>query len=156
MRGCRMVARAGLGDNRVVVARCLTTDQVEMPPLAGEGTEAGLPHDAAQQQAVLSGVFGQLALGYELRFLSDVCLRSQMVHRRAHVQWLAVGVEYADVYSQSLVVQASAVGGVRHIVLLRRAFHGVPHFLLYGQRSGSVVDDEAVGGMFLAEQLLCL
>ena len=91
-----------------------------------------------------------------MRFLSDVCLRSQMVHRRAHVQWLAVGVEYADVYSQPIVVQASAVGGVRHIVLLRRAFHGVPHFLLYGQRAGGVVDDEAVGGMFLAEQLLCL
>jgi len=53
-------------------------------------------------------------------------------------------------------VQAAAARGVGDVDVFGGAFHCVPHLPLYGQGARRVVDDEAVAGMPLPQQVLCL
>ena len=79
-----------------------------------------------------------------------------MIDNSTHRDGVALGVGNAHIHRQSVVVQPTTVGGVRHIVLLTGALHHIPHLLLDVHGACSIEDDQVVIGMRLLQQLLRL
>lgn len=140
----------------VLLFGCLPADAVEVPPFTGKRAETGFFHHLAQESAVLQFVYGELAGSYQLFFFGDVCLLAKIIYGSTHWKWLPLCIDNADVYSHTVVVQATAARRIGYVYILGSSFYDVPHFLLDRHRARCVIDNKTVTGAYFFQSFLGL
>ena len=80
---------------------------------------------------------------------------AHVVDFSSHVERVTFQRTERDINGHAIVVHAATMGRIRHIDILIRVFHLIPHLLLNTHRAGRIIDFQTQVGAQLLQISLC-